>query len=209
MIQLTIIYFFADWGCVALDLDHHWDSAPNKNTLDRIINYILHITYPLYNLLDKNLSAARKRRSSFYHAAKFLNSSHRSWQTHSDLTVVLILGVMYLTFYNYFGLSVTDQSILLLIECGAGIGMLSHLLLDMLTPSGIWCVPSLLLNKLLSLLRHKKTVFFPEKYHFVPNEKFFKTGGAWERFIYHILCIASVVMFGLLIYDMYFFEILR
>lgn len=190
-VQLAVMYPFAKWGSIASDLDHHWDSCPEKDPPSWFVNKVLHLTTPLAKGLDK----AGQKNSMGYKVAKFFSASHRSWQTHSDLTLAGILYLLWAVMTNKFSnvLTSMDVSILSLMLAGICIGVIAHFILDMLTPEGVWCTPTVLINKMISVLSHKEKHILPEKYRFVPHMKVFATGGAWETFIRRVLKVATVV----------------
>lgn len=190
ILQFLIIYPFALYGCVASDLDHHWESCPDRTIPSRIINMILHATTPLYKSLDKTLSAGQKKSSSLYKVAKVFSASHRSWQTHSDLTLICMLILLKCTLSgNVLGivLSSTDGVILSLILTGLCLGVTAHFILDMLTPQGIWSILSVVINRVF-----KKKL--PVKLCIVPKSKRFATGTVWEDFVRGILSKLTVVL---------------
>ena len=104
-IQLAVMYPFAMWGSTAPDLDHHWESCPDKTLPNYVVNKALHITKPLMKLTESNKS------SGVYKFAKMMNASHRSWQTHSDLTLLLVI---LLSKYNFVILGAVELILLLL-----------------------------------------------------------------------------------------------
>ena len=196
LVQLTVMYPFCLWGSTASDLDHHWESCPSKDVFSWGVNKALHITTPLYHSLDKQVerkrslgdSAGAKRlsNSGLYKVSKFFSASHRSWQTHSDLTLIVMLLLLYnvlhgTTGYNF---SAIDTSILSLILTGVCLGIIAHFILDMLTPEGVWNTAAVLLNKF--VFHGKMSVQF-EKWHFVPKWRCFATGSAWEMFVRKVL----------------------
>lgn len=190
VIQLVTIYPFAKWGSVASDLDHHWDSCPEKDPPSWIVNRLLHITTPFVKATPDML-----QQGTGYKVAKFFSANHRSWQTHSDLTLATFIFLLWAVLTNYFswGLTPVDISILALILTGICLGIIAHFILDMLTPQGVWCTPGVIINRVLSKVLHKNVSILPEKYRFVPKLKCFATGGAWEAFIHKVLNVLTVV----------------
>lgn len=183
LLQLAVMYPFCMWGSVASDLDHHWESCPSKDIPSWTINKALHITAPM----QKSLEAVGDTKSGLYKFAKFFNAKHRSWQTHSDLTLYVLIGLLYLIFTGRFVLGTYDVAIASLILTGITMGVIAHFILDMLTPEGIYIVGLVALKKLFRLKR------LPEKIHFVPKCKLFATGGKWEIFIQKLLRILTVL----------------
>lgn len=181
-LQWLIIYPFCMWGSVASDLDHNPNAIPMKDYPSKLVNKALHITKPIEDVTEGN------KKSFLYKVARFFNARHRSWQTHSDLTLGVMIFLLYnlLTVQTLGSLSVTDLVILRLALMGVCIGVLAHFLLDVITPEGIWLSGCCIFNK---LIRHK---ILPEKLHLVPKgHSFFATGGKWEMFIRKVLQIGT------------------
>lgn len=181
-LQWLIIYPFCMWGSVASDLDHNPNAIPMKDYPSKLVNKALHITKPIEDVTEGN------KKSFLYKVARFFNARHRSWQTHSDLTLGVMIFLLYnlLTVQTLGSLSITDLVILRLTLMGVCIGVLAHFLLDIITPEGIWLSGCCIFNK---LIRHK---ILPEKLHLVPKgHSFFATGGKWEMFIRKVLQIGT------------------
>lgn len=187
-LQWLIIYPFCMWGSVASDLDHHWESCPSKSYPDRIVNTALHITKPI----QKSLEKTKQTKTPLYQVAKLLNASHRSWQTHSDLTLLFMLWLMnFVMSGGVRGFSAIDTSICSLMLMGICLGIIAHFILDVLTPDGVWLCGFVVLNRLLKRVNHR--IHLPEKLHFVPKTHFFATGGQWEQFVRKVLKILTYV----------------
>ena len=193
LIQLAVMYPFAVYGSVLPDLDHSWHSSPCVDVVSYGINKVLHLTTPIVKRTNDNSLIM-----------SLFNAKHRSWQTHSDLFLVLmIFGSNWL-----LGIDVTtaDLAILRLISIGLILGVVSHLILDMLTPEGVWSVFKCTLR---TVTKYKKV---KNKISFVPNTSFFRTGGSWESLVRRILwlmCILLVIniamsfsSYELVMYDM-------
>jgi len=165
LVQLTVVYPFAMYGAVVSDLDHHWESTPSKDPISWLINKILHLT------------SKKPMRSKILDV---FDAKHRSWQTHSDLLLLLSVGLI---IYLMVSPAVSITSIILkLIFLGFSVGVVSHLLLDAITPEGIWLIgPSIIKKKRVSL-------------SLVPHTKFFSTGGAWERLVRMIMWGVIIVL---------------
>jgi hypothetical protein len=191
-LQWLVIYPFTMWGSIASDLDHHWDSCPQKDYPSRAINLALHITKPVKDSMDKNLTNSQKEHNIVYKTADLLNASHRSWQTHSDLTLFLILYLLNSVISGkILSLSAVDTALAILVLTGITLGIISHFILDCITPDGIWLVGLAILDKLLKLFNPRINI--PKKLHLVPKTAFFATGGKWEEFVQKVLKIATVV----------------
>ena len=191
-VQWLVMYPFTMWGSIASDLDHHWDSCPSKDIPSRAVNMALHITKPVKKMLDGTLSDAQKKHNPVYKAADFLNASHRSWQTHSDLTLYAMLYVLYRVLSGTVSrLSVVDSAIVALVLTGISLGVVAHFILDALTPEGILLVIPAVLNSFLRMCGLK--VKLPQKLHLVPKTSFFATGGSWEQFVQKVLKVCTVL----------------
>lgn len=190
-VQLLVMYPFAMWGSVASDLDHHWESCPAKDAPSWCINKVLHLGTPV----RKARESIGGTKGAGYKALGIFDASHRSWQTHSDLTLGAILWLLWSVLSGKIGsnFSAVDVSILSLVLTGISLGVIAHLILDLLTPQGIWSTLFVAVNKILSLVLHKEVTLLPEKLHLVPNLKFFATGGSWEVAIGRLLKIATII----------------
>lgn len=190
-VQLMVMYPFALWGSTASDLDHHWDSAPSKDGFSWGINKVLHLTTKTRDVMGSMGGG----KTLGYHLLGIFDAKHRSWQTHSDLTLASILLILWalLSGRLNIGFSAIDTSIAALILMGICIGVVAHFILDMLTPQGIWCTVGVGVNKVLSKLFKKDMHLLPEKLRFVPHWKMFATGSTWENLICKILRILKVV----------------
>lgn len=147
-IQLAIMYPASSWGSTAPDLDHHWGSVKEKTPFNMLVHKALHLTHPI----------------------------HRSWQTH---WILLNGGLAYLSYvlviygpkiFGTLGLNAFDWTILRLLVVGAAVGVMSHLLADSLTTSGVYLWPSM-------------------KFRLVPKSSAFATGGLWETIIFYITLV--------------------
>lgn len=157
LLQLTVIYPFAMYGSVVSDLDHHWESAPCKDIFSFLINKFLHIT----------------------------GAKHRSWHTHSDVFMLVILGLSNLLLHFASG---AESIIINLVFSGLLLGIASHMILDSLTPQGIHS----LVLKLVSLIPVFNKI--PTKIHFVPKTPYFATDGPWEEKVRKILWLLCFVL---------------
>lgn len=205
LIQLMIIYPFASWGSIVSDEDHHWASCPDKNVPNYIINRLLHLTTPTYKKLDKSLTTAQKRTSGLYKFTKTFSANHRSWQTHSDLTLLLSAFVLHCSLrgnFYIFSLNEVETTVVSLAVTGAVLGIIAHFILDMLTTDGIWVLLFVLINKLFG-------THLPEKVGFVPRSSRFRTGGGWETFVRMVLTKATYVATIILIIELIYPQGLR
>jgi membrane-bound metal-dependent hydrolase YbcI (DUF457 family) len=175
LLQLTVVYPFALYGSVFSDLDHSWQSSPAKDPFSFVVNRCLHMT----TWLRKKTEAKGKVLGVF-------DAKHRSWQTHSDLFLLSLIAAFLAVMYsNPSGIS---GVIFQLVSVGFICGVVSHLMLDMLTPEGIWCI-------LPSLIKGKRVMI-----SLVPNTKFFVTGGKWEKLVRFLLWAFIIMLTVRLIY---------
>lgn len=198
-VQWLVMYPFTMWGSVASDLDHHWESCPSKDIPSRVVNMALHATKPIKKVLDRTMSESSRKHNPLYRLVSFFNASHRSWQTHSDLTLFAMLYLLYGVFTGSLGgLSPTDSAIVTLVLTGICLGVVAHFILDALTPEGILLVIPAVLNWILHLFKLK--VSLPQKLHLVPKTSFFATGGAWEQFVQKVLRVCTVLVLVWFVY---------
>lgn len=188
-LQWLVMYPFTMWGSIASDLDHNTHAIPSKDIPSRAVNAVLHITEPIKKSFEKNHSEAELKHNIVYKVANTLCAKHRSWQTHSDLTLFLMLYLIYWLMTSS-SLGVLDHSFLLLITMGICLGVIAHFILDLITPEGIWLIGLKVLNSVIRLFnpRAKK---LPEKLHLVPKSHFFATGGSWEKFVQKVLKVLT------------------
>lgn len=210
LIQLVLIHPYCVWGSKVSDLDHHWESCPDKSDVNRVINKALHLTNKSYRKLDEKLTKAQKRKSLRYKIAKFFNASHRSWQTHSELTLISLIALLYgIVSGKFTSLGSIDITILSIITTGVTLGVFSHLLLDMLTSKGINFCIGILINKFIQKVtkqRDLKVVI--EKLRFVPKSGKFATDTAWESFVYKVLRLLTYLSVLYIIVSMVFPELI-
>jgi membrane-bound metal-dependent hydrolase YbcI (DUF457 family) len=198
-IQWLMMYPFCYWASTASDLDHHWDSCPSKDYPSWLINKALHLTAPAEKALDKTLTEGQKDRNVIYNVCRLFNAHHRSWQTHSDLTLIVMLYLLDCVLHGRItALGAVDTSILTLILMGICIGIIAHFLLDMITPDGIVLVGGILLNRVFKVCKMRIRV--PERIRLVPRTQFFATGGKWEHIIQFLLKIGTVVSILYMLY---------
>ena len=201
-LQWLMMYPFCMWGSIASDLDHHWESCPSKDIPSWFVHKALHITEPVYKKLDDTLDSKSKKSSLLYKFSKFFTARHRSWQTHSDLTFVFMLWVLYSIIHGKFTMfNHNDVLLLTLIMTGICLGIVAHFILDLLTPEGVWNTFAVVLNRF--ILKGKLPRRF-EKWHFVPKMKCFATGSDWEDFIYKVLRVMTVVSVVYLLISVFF-----
>lgn len=209
-LQWLVMYPFTMWGSIASDLDHHWDSCPQKDYPSRLVNMALHITKPVKTLLDKTLTDSQKKNNIVYKVSDLFNASHRSWQTHSDFTLLLMFYILSCVFGGKFvNFSAVDLSIATLVLTGLCLGIIAHFILDSITPEGIWVVGLAILDKILKMFNPRINI--PKKIHLVPKSSFFATGGKWEMIVQKVLNIMTalaLVWFFYVLFNPFLSEIL-
>lgn len=184
LVQLTIMYPFAIYGSTFPDLDHNPDSIPSKDIFSLLINKILHLTSGIRERSGKDLKGP----------LAVFDARHRSWQTHSDL-FLLICIVLSITFIGD-DVSTANGIILKLVVTGFMLGLVSHMILDIITPAGIWCIGTAVLSKV------TKSRKFPVKIHLVPHSRFFATGGTWETIVRYFMWVACILLMVRIIWGM-------
>ena len=188
-LQFLVIYTAGIYGGMWPDNDHHWESSPLKDPASWLQNKVMHIANAPYKRLDEKMSSKQKKRSMLYKTLKFMRGIHRSWQTHSEFTLLMILWLMMSpTLLGFTGRF--DSVLWLLIVTGFGLGVISHIILDMLTTEGVRFALGVFIK-----------VFFPSVPIFttirlVPGISAFKTGSEWEMAIRKAL---SLIQYALLI----------
>lgn len=188
-LQFLVIYTAGIYGGMWPDNDHHWESSPLKDPASWLQNKLMHIANAPYKRLDEKMSSKQKKRSMLYKTLKFMRCIHRSWQTHSEFTLLMILWLMMSpTLLGFTGRF--DSVLWLLIVTGFGLGVISHIILDMLTTEGVRFALGVFIK-----------VFFPNVPIFttirlVPGISAFKTGSEWEMAIRKAL---SLIQYALLI----------
>lgn len=167
LIQFVAMYPFAQYGAKWGDLDHHRGSIPFQDAVSVAMHKVLHLTTGVRKRMKKGTLT--------YKLLGLFDAKHRSWQTHSDLTLILFLGLtVYLSGTANSGLN-NQEALMRLIGTGFSLGVAAHIILDCLTPEGCWSVAGLFLKQFLGV----KGV--PTKFSFVPDKHYFATGGPWER----------------------------
>lgn len=186
MIQLVMMYPFALYGSVVSDLDHHVKSIPCRDIFSLAINRLLHLSSWVRHVVgDKGYLS--KLLSVF-------DAKHRSWQTHSDL--FLLAMIMLSMRLANSSLRSADAVIIRLMFMGLSLGIISHLILDMLTPEGIWCIVTTVISKVTG------NRLIPHKISLVPDTKFFRTGGAWEVLIRNVMWLICLLLFLKILFSM-------
>lgn len=204
LLQLAVVYPFAIYGSTCSDLDHHEGSIPSRDVFSLAVNKVLHLGTKPRRRMAKNRAL---RKTLGYKFLGLFDAKHRAWQTHSDLTFVTVLALLwYLCFSGYSPLMGTDRAITALILTGLALGILAHIFLDGITPEGIWWITGVVINR---IFRRK---ILPEKVGLVPRKpvmvkgpkgdpvSYFATGGPWENLVNRLLKAVTWVIFFYIIY---------
>lgn len=179
LIQLAVMYPFAIYGSVVPDLDHHWESSPAKDPISWGVNRVLHLT-------TNNPITNRSK------LMKLFDAKHRSWQTHSEVFLLLLIFLNWLVISRGSG---TDGIILRLMLSGFILGVISHLILDILTPEGVWGI-------IPSVIRKRKVMI-----SVVPKSSFFATGGPWEKLVRIVMWVVTSLLLMYIAYSMCPYEL--
>lgn len=192
-LQWLAMYPFCMWGSTASDLDHHWESCPSHDMVSFGINKLLHLTKGMDSRLSEKLTDKEKQERIDYKVAHTFNAHHRSWQTHSDLTLFVVVWLIH--YIMSLEVATYDTVILSLILMGIALGVTAHFILDILTPEGITSVLRVAFNWVynLSAKKRKKRKKTRVKVSLVPNKEYFATGGKWETFIQKLLKVLTVL----------------
>lgn len=111
-LALPIMLVVSRAGAAFPDIDHNWQSVADKTTLNRIVNFIIHIT----------------------------GGRHRSWQTHSiDICVYYTVASVLVPklLLDNECIDKINYQVLLILLLGFAAGWISHLFSDMLTSEGV------------------------------------------------------------------------
>lgn len=195
VIQFLITYPFCMWGSTAPDLDHDWSNVEDKNPINYGINKLLHTFNGVSKKSEMVEPVMRERSTKIF---KLLSAKHRSWQTHSDLTLFLLFLIRYLLIDKLLlnvG-STVNIDILVLILNGLILGVGVHLFLDMLTRAGITSLIFTGIKKvILSIANGGLREVKPVKIRLVPNNEFFGTdsNGVYEKTVRKVLQTATYI----------------
>lgn len=197
-VQFLLIYPFAMYGGILPDIDHHLNASPLKDPVNVVLNKTLHIVNKPYNKYMELVDKPNKKSFKY----KFLNSFrcvHRSWQTHSEIVLLGIILLIMFLLNNNFG---TSGVILTIVLVGLGLGVVSHIVLDMMTTAGVPFLTGKVLNK--AGLR-----VLPEKIRLVPNTSFFATGTKYEEVVRKIIRVVSFILIIYIIWQYVLVETLH
>lgn len=160
-ISALVAVNFARVGGKFPDYDLDWDKIHDKNIINFAINKFI----------------------------KFTGGTHRSWQTHSFDISIIVLFIMLLTnsiLLNNGIINSMDSCLLNLTVTSFGIGWISHLVCDMLNPSGVYLT---VFNK------NIKLKLVPKKFLAMSCS----TGGTWEKIVKGLSGIIDVVLIVIMI----------
>lgn len=162
-IQLLVMYPAASWGSTAPDLDR-----PKSKNADQT---------PVSMVMERFL--------------QLINARHRSWQTHC-LVITGGLALAFPVILELCGvkLNTLDLCILRLLIYGLTTGIISHLVLDAITPEGVHFIPNV-------------------KLRLVPKLSFFSTGGLWEKLVRTVISIASFMVLFYIIFGKNILKMLK
>lgn len=152
---LVSTYVFSMVGAKIPDQDHNARAMPYRDPLGKLVWRALHP-------------------GSMIPALKRFDAKHRSWQTHSDLTLLVLLGANIALYSGMLPIPANSPigGIWSIIFLGLSLGVFSHLFLDTITKEGVWLVVfGVIPNKIF------RARVLPEKFRLVPKRsKYFKTG---------------------------------
>lgn len=205
-LQFIVEYPFVIWGSIAPDFDRDWEGIGNKNFINYYINKILRLFNPIYDKYSEDKCRGVKVNARKFKIAKMLSCRHRSWQTHSDISfIILVLTYIGMIKGSLFlsKVETNDSKLILLCYTGVIIGILSHYILDALTRDGLdLIIPTIVRNfirKKLKMGRKEKKV----KFRLVPNSELFSCGDfkGYEGKVYSIVVTATytyITLFGII-----------
>lgn len=137
------------------EIDHHWGSVKEKTPFNFAVHKLLHLSNP----------------------------HHRSWQTHSLLVTGGACFLLWSLVNFWVALYGNTFTLVFLRLCSIGliVGVLSHLILDVLTTAGIHTIPG-------------------KKIRLVPKSSTFATGTKWEGIVFKLLMLGILCI---LCYEIY------
>lgn len=172
--ELITLYASSYYGSVVADNDHVWENSPLRDPLSWVFNKVLHLTTPL----RKRMEASKRGKGLLYNLLGLFDARHRSWQTHSEIPLILI-GLALMGMQRGF-----EWTMVL----GFGMGYLSHAVMDMLSVGG-WNIFSFqMINKLC------KRRILPSKIRLVPKTQFFVTDGLFEQGVFKVLNFVTILL---------------
>lgn len=193
IIQFMVSYPFCMWGSTAPDLDHAWSNVEDKNPINWGIHRALHV---FNEMRDKAEMLGNKKNLKLL---KIFSCSHRSWQTHSELTILLLLVIRYLILMGLLGsvsITAVNRDLLVLVLNGIIMGVGAHLFLDSLTVDGLKIVSLTLIKGLIvSIMKGKFTTVKAVTFRLVPKMDLFSTGTEigeeYEKIVRRVLTVTT------------------
>lgn len=185
-LQFLLLYGTGMYGGIWSDNDQPWSSSPCNDPFSWVQNKALHVFNKPYKIMDKSMGAKEKRFSLQYKLVKFLACKHRSWQTHSEFTLLVLYILWCLNLETVQ--SEVNLILKLLLILGFAMGVVSHIFLDLLTSEGI----PLMLGEFCSIFL--PSIKLPTNLHLVPSRPEFNTGSAWELSIRRLLRYTQYVL---------------
>ena len=204
LVQCLVIYPFALWGSTAPDLDHDESNLEDRNPVNLGINKVLHIPNNILSAYEKVIKVTPIKNSRVKKSLlNKLSCKHRSWQTHSDITLILMSLLLYVMIYKADSLTMfntQDIKILMLCLTGIFIGFLAHLILDMLTTEGIKSlIFTLFRNTVYKIIGIKKKRKFVRLGLVPETEKFSVSNENYELTVRKILIVTTNTYFVILL----------
>lgn len=192
LIQLAVIYPFAMWGSIAPDLDHHADSIPAKDPVSKLVHKVLHAFNKPADKIDDTLGLFKHKTSPFQKLIKALKCTHRAWQTHSEVTAILL---WYIYMYVVGQPTSVENTVVTLVLTGLILGILSHIVLDMFTTAGVPTVLGRVFSKVLP--------FNIRNIRLVPKSSIFATGTLYETYVYRLLSFTATALLIYIIFEQF------
>lgn len=195
-IELLAIYPYAIYGSTAPDMDQNERAIPHRDPFNKTLWHILH----LGNKPRKHMS----KKSPVYHVLAPFDCKHRSWQTHSELTLLVLAFFTWAMLQPEIVMGVFGKAyaatgpVAALIGVGLCLGLMSHIILDSITKEGIPLVSGMIVKKV-SGVKH-----FPDRLRFVPEKsQYFKTGDDFEKKVNSVLKALLWVQFLLVLISIF------
>lgn len=192
VVQLAVMYPFAMWASIAPDLDHHADIIPAKDPISKGFNWVLHIFNEPAKKVDAAVGMFTRKKTMFQKMISALACKHRSWQTHSDLTI----ATMFYLYWRILRLPPTvENTVITLVMTGLILGFISHIVLDMMTTAGIPTVIGRTISKVLP--------FNIRNLRIVPKTSMFGTDTPYENYVRKLLTFISMVLLLYIVIDIF------
>lgn len=172
--ELVTMYGASYYGAVFPDVDQVGEASPVSDPLSILINKTIHLTSPI----RRRMRDMKKDKGFIYKVLGLLDARHRSWQTHSEVPLLLL----------WLATTFIRGGLVGVMVLGFALGYLSHVVGDLLSVGG-WNILSFkVMNKVL------KREILPEKIRLVPKTKFFVTDGAFEHGAFRVAVVVNYVL---------------